>query len=166
MTNKERIEGNVLIATFLGYKDGFPHYEDEYGYHQCIEGFDIPDKTNYNPHEDDKDRHQFNIDQLKYHSSWDWLLPVIEKIEQTKIDDHSIGVVIGFENYCGIIVHNHKPLLKFESSKPYSKEMITEGGKVNYEMGTWRPSTKIECVWLTIVEFIKYYNDDKRKNSD
>ena len=79
MTNKERIEGNVLIAKFLGYEEGFSHYEDEHGYHQCVEGFDIPDKINYDPHKDDKDDHQFRFDQLEFYGLWDWLIPACYK---------------------------------------------------------------------------------------
>lgn len=73
---------------------------------------------------------------LKYHSSWDWLMPVVEKIEL----DNS-AVVIN-NNEC-MIVHYGKPDESIE--KDFSKT-FTSG------------NTKIETTWIAVVEFIKFYN--------
>lgn len=56
MTQNEIIEGNKLIAEFMGLK--------------MIEAKDITEDTNVN-------EHCFNP---RYHSSWDWLIPCIGKI--------------------------------------------------------------------------------------
>lgn len=70
---------------------------------------------------------------LKYHSSWDWLMEVVEKIE-------SLGhrVIIGFsgsKNYCEIGLNN------------FFIQIFEE--------------TKIEAVYQAVVEFIKWYNAAK-----
>ena len=68
----DTIEGNKLIAKFmevtneisdLYYLPQFGHYFNSYG---NIEFNDI-----------------FRSTELKYHSSWDWLMPVVEKIKNT-----------------------------------------------------------------------------------
>lgn len=66
---KNTTEGNKLIAEFMGasfksYKKGQKTITNLY--------FDNP--PSYNGISDEN---------LKYHSSWDWLMPVVEKIEHT-----------------------------------------------------------------------------------
>ena len=58
-------EGNKLIAEFMGWeKSPYPN---------------TPDKLY---RDDDKNEKQLSIhvSQLLYHSSWDWLMPVVQKI--------------------------------------------------------------------------------------
>lgn len=65
MTIEQIIEGNRLIAEFMG---GRPFYSDR----TCTEVvayFGIHDKPA-----------QTYFDDLEYHSSWDWLMPVINKL--------------------------------------------------------------------------------------
>ena len=69
MTDKEIIEGNKLIAEFMGL-----NYEDVvkdiwYNYQQL--GYRNSDFMNF------PENYKF------YHSSWDWLMPVVEKIKNT-----------------------------------------------------------------------------------
>lgn len=77
---------------------------------------------------------------LKFHSSYDWLIPVVEKIESLQLPylkySHSIEVIIS-RNQCVI---------------EYS----------GYEMGTIcevTANTKIEAVYNACVEFIKLLNN-------
>lgn len=67
MQEQEIIEGNKLIAEFMGYKEGFPHKIDRYGYEQTVEGYRI-------------DYDDVAIEDLEFHSDWNWLMPVIRKI--------------------------------------------------------------------------------------
>jgi len=69
------------------------------------------------------------LNDLKYHTSWDWLMPVVEKIESlsgTTVLIKRIG--------CEIIMYG----------KTISKQTS---------------DTKIEAVWLAVIEFIKWYNE-------
>ena len=63
---------------------------------------------------------------MKYHSSWDWLMPVVEKIEHTS----------AYVNVKGCHV----------------------------KISTWvdvNAPTKLEAVHKAVVEFIKWYNEQK-----
>lgn len=53
-------ESNKLIAEFIGLVDS---------------GFERKNKFN------SETREEFTLDELKYHISWDWLMPVIKKID-------------------------------------------------------------------------------------
>lgn len=68
----------------------------------------------------------------KFHSSWDWLMPVVEKIE-------GIGFTINITT-CTVYINN------FEDS---FKQII----------GTSDSYSKIEAVYNAVIEFIKFYND-------
>jgi len=63
---------NKLIAEFMGAKPlvlgGSTEYE-MYGVLDCIE-----DGVN--------EKHYFIDDEMRFHTSWDWLMPVVERIEQ------------------------------------------------------------------------------------
>lgn len=76
---------------------------------------------------------------LKYHTSWDWLMPVVEKIENILLStDNSFNVTIGCGIYCTI-------------QDAYG-ELI--------DINTCEP-TKIEATYKAVVEFIKWYNKNK-----
>jgi hypothetical protein len=59
MTDQEILEGNKLIAEFMGVKIGVDKYSWRPG---CIDPLE--------------ERH------LAYHEEWGWLMPVVEKIEE------------------------------------------------------------------------------------
>lgn len=76
------IESNKLIAEFMGGKYcEYPNkiFPGEYGYH-----FD-----NFNP---TYKSHQvwswWNIKSLGFHLSWDWLMPVVEKISSIRLEQY------------------------------------------------------------------------------
>lgn len=99
------IEGNKLIAEFMGYIDnGDP------------DGFLIDPDTNYD----------VNVDELKYHYSWDWLMPVVGKITQDE-------TLIGNEYRESIM------------------DVIPYG--------------IIEDTFNCVVEFIKWYNNERKGNN-
>lgn len=93
----------------------------------------------------------FPIDKLKYDSSYEWIMPVIEKIEKL-----GFKVLIGFDTYCGIIKNQKlidESTLKFEST-----ELVSEPSK-SY---TKSADTKIHGVYLAVIKFVKWYNDQKK----
>lgn len=79
-------------------------------------------------------------DDLKYHSSWDWLTPVIEKIESL-----NVSTEIAYRQ--GLKAH----VCTLLSYDPNVELSITEMGK-----------SKIEITYLAVVEFIKWYNKSKK----
>ena len=74
------------------------------------------------------------VKDLKYHLDWNWLMEVVEKIENLgyKVD------ISKWENsqYCGIYLNGKK----------------ISGNETN---------TKIEAVYNACLEFIKWYNENK-----
>ena len=79
MTKEEILEGNKLIAEFMGM---VRHNHISYATWANSKGDHIFESV------------------LQYHSSWDWLMPVVEKIESLKnSDDYEIDI---FGNCCDI----------------------------------------------------------------
>jgi len=126
MENKEIIEGNKLIAEFMGgkYRKGNKKQSIEERYFGLIE------KGYYHW-----------VSELRYHKSWDWIMPVVEKIEKLGcIVEISYSLVC----MCRICV----------IGKKYEKAFnIT-----NDNNGGLEP---IIAVYKSVVEFIKWYNENK-----
>ena len=77
------------------------------------------------------------VESLNYHNSWDWLMPVVEKIENFIFDENnSYNVTIGSTNYCVI-----------QDSNGDTIEIIKDNGK-----------SKLETTYKAVVEFIKEFN--------
>ena len=80
---------------------------------------------------------------LKYHSSWDWIMPVIYKIE---------SIYDNFHGYFGIYIH--------------SNCCTIQGTKLDTRPESFHPAymsdpnaifkTKIESTWYNIVRFIEW----------
>jgi hypothetical protein len=78
---------------------------------------------------------------LEYHKSWNWLMPVVEKIESLVFkNDNNPNVTIGSNCYC-VIQDNKSELFEF----------------------TGMEETKLFSTYTAIVEFIKWYNTQNTK---
>lgn len=73
-------------------------------------------------------------DELEFHSSWDWLMPVVEKIESL---DYSVDIDRGWTTI---------------------SDQTDRDGFVLIQQNSL---IKIESVYSTIIEFIKWYNENK-----
>lgn len=121
MQEQAIIDGNKLIAEFLKYPEGFPHKIDDYGYEQTVEGFKIRTED-------------IALEDLKYHLSFDWLMPVVEKI--TNVLNYSVELNnLGANNW---------------------RFAIYSGGCLVCQSRLLE--TPIEATWSAVVEFIKWYN--------
>jgi len=125
MTGKEIIEGNKLIAKFMEIKlegkwrDGYD-YALQHVYRFNDEYYDCTLPTDFG-----------------FHFSWDWLMPVVEKIETIKIEEYNINFSIMGKAACW--TPSHWCGLK-----------------------TYLADSKIEAVYMTVIEFIKWYNSNKK----
>ena len=125
MTNEEILEGNKLIARFMKCKE-WP--ETHKGY-VCKFGNIY---SNFN-----------TLQQLKFHYSWDWLMPVVDKIESIIFNkDNSFNVTIGSTNFCVIQDSN---------------------GEVYESIEDYRES-KLLTAYVAVTEFIKWYNKQIEEN--
>jgi hypothetical protein len=150
MTKEQIIEGNKLIAEFMGTKRGAKYIDPA-----CS----VVGEAEFLC--DEKD--------LEYHLSWDWLMPVVEKIEtlgsQTFKD---VGVILysRFE-----IKHNHIKLhwskdhnyqLTIEAIQKWRTDSCTKISKEYVRIEIEKSCSKLEALWLTCVGFIKWYNANER----
>lgn len=110
MKPEEIIEGDEIIAIFQGGRKSFDKEDGEPFF-----VFDTPDG-----------RTGCFLSELKYHSSWDWLMPVMAKINNTP-----------------------------EYYSVYIPRILSD-------MGIEINPLFIENTWGDIVEFIKWYNRNKK----
>ena len=131
MTQEEINKGNKIIAEFMGILESSGTTLSESGIIVSAKGYDY--------------RGEFLLlDELRYDTSWDWLMPVVEKIEAkgfwTAIYGHT-----SFEN-------------KYKSCSIKKQDKNSEGGYVYNFEGEWFES-KIEAVFQACVDFAKWYNN-------
>lgn len=129
MNSTEILEGNKLIAEFVGEEaPGNPIYK----VYKLQQGF----ISEYD---------------LEYNSSWDWLMPVVEKIEHLYETPTSLPLFNINSHYCKFaLTHPHKYKVFIVGSYKTSPEEI-------------KANSKIEAAWMVAVEFIKYYNKQKQQ---
>lgn len=117
-------ENNKIIAEFMGLNNKIVHFEKFYSW---------SDAPFFYTTEDSKEKVVENIAKYsKYHSDWNWLMEVVEKIE-------SLG---------------------FETSLDKNGFFVVFTNGSNTQNGLFIKS-KIEAVCNVCVEFIKWYNEQK-----
>lgn len=116
-------EGNRLISEFMGGKS------DKINFAPKNIRFEIPINGTYS----------FHVTNLKYHSSWDWLMPVVEKIEMLGYDTGICGVEIKGEKLSEVII---SPIKK---------------GNDKIEIHSRDAISKILLTWQVITQFICWY---------
>ncbi len=123
-----KTENNKIIAKFMG---------DKKVNSISIEEFKkIPSE----------ERFQYNgwfAEDLQYHSDWNWLMPVVEKIEDFRFSDHPNSMRFSVK-------------IKHHSCRISDHEIE---GKNFIHMGGFH--SKIEAVYWACVEFINWFNQQK-----
>lgn len=123
MTEEKILEGNKAIAEFMGgewIKDDY----NEWGYKI---------KT---PHWNKLQKPEA----LQYHSSWDWLMPVVDKIMEIDITP-----VPNWTGYRMEIVPRGYVKINGFPMPPIFRNVSIEGSLIN-------------ATWYTVVDFITWYN--------
>lgn len=124
MTNEEILEGNKLIGEFLGMgwvNDSPEDYPNGY-YISNNEDTDLP----------------LEVKDWEFHSSWQWLMPVVEKIE-------SLGFWFNIKK-------NHVTIA-------WDNKGTTDSNMIHSEFGD---QPKIERVFICTIYFIKWYNQQTK----
>ena len=124
---KNIVENNKLIAEFMGVFDKILSTGNIHSW---------SDAPFYYTTEDTKEKVIKNICKYsKYDSDWNWLMEVVEKIEETEIENN---------------------ILMLESIGNEAKFIYDDGCRfLNSNIG----ETKIEAVYNACIEFIKWYNE-------
>jgi len=120
MKQEEIIEGNQLIAEFMG-DDFFANLGFTYQRPMFKEGRILPEHC-------------------KFHSSWDWLMRAVEKIESLGF---RFGIALNSVDLYDIISQRFSTTVNVDESYGIKNESFK----------------KIESTWLAVVEFIKWYNN-------
>ena len=154
MSEQEIIEGNKLIAEFMG-GENHPF---------LIPYIPEPDDIWFSVENHPEERHPDNgsmwkLNELKYHSSWDWLMPVVEKIESLNIRNNGYDFPkVKFLGDCVEIF----TYATYRGTTFYWKGYMGLDGKCYNHLSNQKNS-KIEAVWYAVVEFIKWYNQWKKE---
>lgn len=127
MTDEEIKNGNKLIAEFLDYEIGGTAGDTDE-----VLTYHLPD--NHPTHTG-----MIDANDLLFHTSWDWLMPVVEKIER----DH----VIQFE------------VIMYSSSIAINKWNPTNR---TYDTFIYEVGNKIQATYKSVIEFIKFYNENQK----
>lgn len=144
MEPKEIIEGNRLIAEFMG---------------ASVKRFVALDKLSVFWPDNHSNRPTYNgagLETYVYHSSWDWLMPVVEKIEETTFKGLQ-NEYVPFTDNPFTICFNYKSA-KITIDNDFKLHLIHGYGLIFKEHFA---ETKIQAGWLAVVEFIKWYNQNK-----
>lgn len=116
MNKEEIIEGNKLIALFMGATLTEDKRDQEY----MFEASPSPEYAAI----------YWRISQMKYHSSWDWLMPVVEKILKNQNKAAKFTEQVSSELWYSIFSHQ------------ISINLLID----------------INLMWQAVVQFIQWYN--------
>lgn len=81
----------------------------------------------------------YKVNELLFHSSWDWLMPVVEKIERYLYEEQATEFKIDIFSGASIYIPSTKTHIHY----------------------SYNESSKIESVYNAVIEFIKWYNENK-----
>jgi hypothetical protein len=95
--------------------------------------------------------HSLFHDPNKYYESWDWLMPVVEKIEAM---GHK--TLIGGGDYWG----NYSQIMYGKNEEEHRRLFL---GSNTETKALGKGASKIEAVYLSVIEFIQWYNSTQSK---
>lgn len=133
---------NEIIAEFMGYKWIGEHWFDDHMTKNAAQ------KTGC------------FVEVVKYDTSWDWLMPVVDKIESLKIkvyqdDEVKNGTLADFQfkrgrnnSYLCLVSYFEHDGGQHKHSRSYTGRIIAEDG------------VRLKSVHTAVVEFIKWYNSN------
>lgn len=119
-------EGNRLIAEFDGWYQKERHPPGIF--------------SKENPYYRNNGKEAASVHGFKYHSSWDWLMPVVEKIANYQFTGSEMEADYSYPRTFGMKDSNGNMMFRFNRGPLFSAR------------------TLIEATWLAVVEFIQWYN--------
>ena len=131
---KKYAETNKLIAEFMGFQS------------TSIGWYDNEEVLNL-PHTNDN-----TFDMILFHTSWEWLMPVVEKIESMEIDN---------VEYLSFSKNNFCVEIKSGFCQVISGDFLTKFDSFNRHSGS-----KHEATYKAVVEFINWYNEQQKDGNN
>lgn len=132
MTQEEIVEGNKLIAEFMGFKP-WVDFNIQLGFCEL-------NINKYSTYEDGMGHipHACTFKELRFHSSWDWLMPVIDKIGTILFEDNILPDYI---------------------DRSYVKSDCYENDTTKSILINLSIFASLEDVYEETIDFIKWYNE-------
>lgn len=120
----DTLENNKLIATFMGWKEMSHTKSKNWMLSHVVDGkeYAIREKS---------------LSAMRFVESWDWLMPVVEKIESLN------------ENGFDVTIYSD-PQVKIDDWRN-RKEIV----RISKDHGI---GSKIEAIYMAVIEFITWYN--------
>ena len=147
METNQIIENNRLIAEFMDFKKVRSSNKIKDYYLPRELWFYVDGINDSKPFDYDTDTELIKEcypEQMRFSTSWDWLMPVVEKIESLDLDKI-------LPSYGNIILRTYsKYYSRFESINSQSLHFPDVYGK-----------TKILSIYNAVVEFIKWFDKNK-----
>ena len=133
-------ENNRIIAEFMEWST-HPKHGDKYLINKSKDRVNLPWYSECN--------WEASLREFNYHSDWNILMPVIEKIENTKIKDYNISTDITDDKTFINVWH------------------YGDGGKWSILISNlneeYKDFNKIQRTYKAIIEFINFYNKQKEE---
>ena len=133
-------ENNRLIAEFMGWST-HPKHGDKYLINKSKDRVNLPWYSECN--------WEASLREFNYHSDWNILMPVVEKIENTKIKDYSISTDITDDKTFINVWH------------------YGDGGKWSILISNlneeYKDFNKMQRTYKAVVKFINFYNKQKEE---
>lgn len=95
------------------------------------------------------------VGDMKFHQSFDWIMPVIEKIEEKKA-----GVIIKSQWNEFNLRSFYQVSISIEEGEMSKDRKCIYNSRSIYRKNT-DGDTKIEAIYKAVIEFIKWYNQTK-----
>lgn len=147
MKQEEISEGNKLIAEFWKdcryvKREGKTYLKCEGERWKFPQTLEINKLYNYYPIADDALRGLIDPDfsKLKFHTSWDWLMPVLQKIRSNEL------------------VTN----VNYNIEGDFIIEGLTEKELINIIVEREKFDSDILMIWYGVIEWIKWYNTQEK----
>lgn len=134
MESKQIEEGNKLIAEFMGFK--WKSFNGAYNIFKVPEAEELKYQAM-----------SLGGNKMPYYSSWDWLMPVVEKISRIEFERRYD------EDAEKWVIWTHRPV---------TFGMLDERGRpmVRFYCNTLHfGDTLIQAAWNAVVDFIKWNNE-------
>ena len=133
-------ENNKIIAEFMGWST-HPKHGDKYLINKSKDRVNLPWYSECN--------WEASLREFNYHSDWNILMPVVEKIENTKIKDYSISTDITDDKTFINVWH------------------YGDGGKWSILISNlnekYKDFNKMQRTYKAVVKFINFYNKQKEE---
>lgn len=139
MNNQKIIDGNRVIAEFMGIKILTKKEYAKMTNCPIEEIINMPEQNVY------------------YHSSWDWLMPVIDKIESLDLrkNGYDFPKVKFLGDHIEIFIY-----ATYRSDYIYWQPWVDLRG--NWHNHPKQCNSKIEAAYKAVIDFIKWYNKNKK----